>query len=109
MRGGILGWTASMSFSNSARVMTVLQSAGAAPFLSQRPLIVTTGVVGGTSALDSGAVAGAPPAGLADALAGLAGFWADAGAVFAAWPQARAPNSRQTNPYRVITGIPPEK
>src|SRR5579863_3920734 len=98
-RGGIFGWTASRIFSNSARVITVLQfwsAALSAGGFGHAPLIVITGVSGGTfeasaSFVSAGFAAGFP-AGRVDKV----------GVGVAAWPHAIAAKSRQTKPYRVI-------
>src|SRR5271166_3581781 len=110
----MFGCTASIIFSNWARVITVLQSAAGllADCCSHIPLMVMTGASGGTSAALGCSAAGLPAAVLGAALVWAAGFWAGAaGAVceFAAWLHASAPSNRQTNPYRVILGIPPGK
>src|SRR5580658_4571152 len=88
--------------SNWARVMTVLQFGSAAlsaDAFSHRPLMVMTGASGATfdaSASLFWAGLMAPPVGAPDCpVAGV-----DVG--LAAWPQAMAPNSRQTKPYRVM-------
>src|ERR1700733_2923049 len=99
-RGGILGCTASSNLSNSARVITVLQfesSGFPAAGFGQTPLIVTTGASGGT--LEASAL----PAGVAVPLGAAPGCWvAGVGAGLAAWPQAMAASSKQTNPYSFI-------
>src|SRR5271168_242108 len=93
------GWTASTSFSNSARVMVVAQPAASlsGAGLLQKPLMVTTTASSATSGagLLTGAAAAGCPAG--------AGFG------LAAWPKATAPSSRQTKKHLYILGIPPEK
>jgi hypothetical protein len=57
-----LGWIAFISFSNSARVITVLQSAAAVfpAVLSHKPCTVITGASGAT--LDAPLAAGEPGA-----------------------------------------------
>ena len=69
----MLGCSASTSFSNCARVITVLQASPCKLESAQKPLSVITGSSGAT--LTSGAAAGAPAGGAAGALcpAGAAG------------------------------------
>src|SRR4029077_3908884 len=96
IRGGILGWIESVSFSNSARVMVVLQLGSAvlsAGGLSHNPLMVTIVASGATFEASVSLLS----TGFADA-AGAAGCWVSCGGVeFAACPQAVAPSSRQSS------------
>src|SRR5580692_6524215 len=98
-RGGIFGWTASMIFSNSARVITVLQfwsAALSADGFGHAPLIVITGVSGGTFEASASFVSAGFAAGLPDGRVDRVGV----GVV--AWPHAIAASIRQTKAYRVI-------
>src|SRR5580704_18064543 len=95
-----------MIFSNSARVITVLQLGSAAALsaggLSHNPLMVITGASGGTLAASASLFSAGYPAG------DVPGCWAaGAGVGFAACPQAMAASSRQTNPNCFILMIPP--
>src|SRR5437763_16948320 len=88
----MLGCTAFTSFSKSARVITVLQSAGVALLLggfSQSPWTVITGASGATMEF------------------GISSFESDArglrvGAGFGVWPVAMAASSRQTTPCKTL-------
>src|SRR2546428_10897758 len=101
----MLGCTAFTIFSNSARVMTILQSEGVAlpPMgLSQRPCTVMTGASGAT-ALELSLVP-------SELFAGAAGRGLTAGADELDWASARPANSRQTKPLRnTLKGFPPRK
>src|SRR5262245_52139795 len=92
------GCTASISFSNCARVMVVTQAGSfLSTLLSHSPLMVTTVAVAATSGA----------AGLAGLAVG-AGVAACAGFAPAAWPKAETASRRQTKQYLYISGNPPE-
>ena len=90
--------------------MTVLQSdaeAVPASVLPHKPVMVITGASGGTLAA-SGFRGKCSPGGGSCFCVALAGGAAGVDGV-CAWPQAKAPSSRHSNPYRVITGVPPRR